>query len=297
MRTIYQSPDPKGGVGARLERFSDSRGDRFLTGAALPAFTLLELLVVIAVIALILAIMLPALGAARRSGMAAACGTRLRELGRAVVMYGGDHDDRAIPLAYTAFEIIGAGPPVYWWGSNQAGFVDHEAGFVWPYLKAMTSPSSVFECPEQPWGSYEPQGAAASVTSTYGYNGYYLSPEHTPGYSFSIGHRPWQSLSKVADPARVFAFADSMIDFGGSSPRNCALLDPPRLFDGGGWALNETATTSFRHRGNTQAVHVDGHIETYRQRREWLTSPNLGIGSVTRENGPNYVPDWRAWNE
>lgn len=260
-----------------------------------PAFSLLELLVVIAIIAVVLAIMLPGLSGARRSGMAAACSARLRELGRAFLMYANDHDDRAMPLAYSDFEIIGTGPSVYWWGTNEIGVVDHERGFTWPYLQTVPAPSSVYECPEQPWGSYRPQGAAQSVTSTYGYNGYYLSPAQTPGYSFQIGHRPWLTTSKVRDPARVFAFADAMIDLGGGQPRNAALLDPPMLFDGAGWTVNESPTTSFRHAGRSQIVHVDGHVEAYRTRETWLTSPRFNIGSVGQENGPHYVPDWPDW--
>lgn len=275
----------------RLRQFGTADRD----GALARAFTLLELLVVISIIALLISLLLPALSRARRSGMAAACAARLREGGRAIAMYSNDYDDRAMPLAYTEFEIIGAGPPVYWWGTNESGIVDHEKGFVWPYLQTVPAPGSVFECPEQPWGSYRPQGAAQSITSTYGYNGYYLTPSQTPGFSFQIGHRPWQVLSRVKDPARVFAFADAMIDLGGTLPRNCALLDPPQLFDGSGWSANESPTSSFRHSGKTQAACVDGHVESHRFKAEWLTSERLHIGSVGNENGPYYVPDWQTW--
>ncbi len=260
------------------------------------AFTLLELLVVIAIIAVVVAVMLPAMGGARRSGMAAACAARQRELGRAFTMYASDYDDRALPLAYTSFEIIGDGPPIYWWGTNEHGVVDHERGFVWPYLRSLLAPGSVYECPEQPWGSYRPQGAAQSVTSTYGYNGYYLTPEHTPGFSFQIGHRPWRALTTIQEPSRVFIFADALIDLGGAQPRNSALLDPPMLYDGAGWSINESPTTAFRHSGRTQAVHADGHVAAYRFQPDWLVSTAHKIGSVGVENGPHYVPDWRTWS-
>ncbi|MCG8406327.1 MAG: prepilin-type N-terminal cleavage/methylation domain-containing protein [Phycisphaerales bacterium] len=261
-----------------------------------PGFTLLELLVVVAVVALLLAILLPSLGAARREGMAAACGARLRELGHAMQLYANDYDGRTVPLAYWSFETIGTGPVVYWWGTNETKKIDHEKGFIWPYLQTPPGNGSVFECPEQPWGSYRPQGAAKSVTSTYGYNGYYLSPKHTPAWGFSIGHRPWLSLSKVKDAARVFAFADTAIDLGGAAPFNNALLDPPELFFAGSWSPNSNPTTSFRHRGKTQAVHVDGHVGRYAAERPWLTSAHFMIGSVRQNNGPHYVPDWQNWS-
>lgn len=259
------------------------------------AFSLLELLVAIAVMALLIAIMIPALGDARRQAKTLACGVRLRELGNCLQMYANDYDARCLPLAYWSTEIIGDGPTVFWWGTNDAAGVNHERGFVWPYLQSPPGVSSVFECPEQPWGSYRPQGAAGSVTSTYGYNGYYLSPPHTPGWGAFLQHLPWLDLSEVQDAAQVFAFADTLIDLGAPLPHNTALLDPARVFTTE-WQDNSNPTTAFRHRGLAQAVHVDGHVAAYPSQPDWLSSHRFTIGSVGGlELAPHYVPTWRRW--
>lgn len=52
-----------------------------------PAFTLVELLVVVAIIALLIAMLLPALSAARGAVKLSACGSNLRQLGAAIHAY------------------------------------------------------------------------------------------------------------------------------------------------------------------------------------------------------------------
>jgi len=254
-----------------------------------------ELLVSISIIAGLLGLLLPVLGSARDQGRGAVCLNNLRQLGAAMAMYGNDYNDRCMPLSYWSADDIGTGPVVYWWGTSESGGVDHTRGFVFPYLQAQPGERSVFECPMQPWGSYRAQGAAKKITSTYGYNGYYLSPSQTPGWAFEIGHRPWLDFGHVRDTAVVFAFADSLIDMGGSQAWNCALLDPPWVFSGGEWQANPNPTTAFRHGEATMAACVDGHAERIGGRPEWMVSRRFSIGSAGDENGPRYVPDWREW--
>lgn len=57
-----------------------------------PAFTLIELLIVIGIISVLLGILLPVLSSARESGRAAACLARERQIGTAARMYMDDND-------------------------------------------------------------------------------------------------------------------------------------------------------------------------------------------------------------
>ncbi len=72
---------------------------------------MIELLVVIAIIAILAAMLLPALGKAQRRAKAASCGSNLKNLGNAYMMYLGDNKDE-IPYAGMRFrETTGTSTP------------------------------------------------------------------------------------------------------------------------------------------------------------------------------------------
>jgi prepilin-type N-terminal cleavage/methylation domain-containing protein len=267
------------------------------------AFTLIELLVVVAVVGVLLSLLLPSLRGARESARTAACLSNQRQLLLGWSLYAADYAGRALP----AGDEHAAAPDVlYWWGAVIPGppaDVDHARGFLTPYLSSDLAERSAYECPSQPWGSYRAQpmniAAPGRPTSTYGYNGYYLSPPMTPGWSLDIGRQPWKRLSDLERPSDLFVFADAMLPV--SPARNDPFLDPPMLFSsgaGGGWSPDQGPTTSFRHGaapGSAATARADGGARVVRAQPQWLFDPTLRIGSVGLNNDPYYVPDWRRW--
>lgn len=76
-----------------------------LSRASLGGFSLIELLVVLLIVSLLIALALPALSAARQRATGTACLSNLRQLGTAVEVYLGNHDEvfpkaRYMPLPF-----------------------------------------------------------------------------------------------------------------------------------------------------------------------------------------------------
>lgn len=263
---------------------------------------MIELLVVLSVIMLLIAILLPALRAARETARITACLSNQHQLIIAWTLYANDFKGYAMPLAYWQPQDIGFGQQIFWWGTYGAPGqpVDHTRGFIAPYLGATLARRSVFECVSQPWGTYAPQSGTPQPTSTYGYNGYYLSPARTPGWGSQIGFRPWRRLFEIPRPNDIFVFGDSLL---ATEPvRNCALLDPPLLYSpGSGWTRNEYPTTAFRHhtrgkgRGTAVAARADGSAHQVNSQPDWIVDADAYVGSAGLTNDQHYVPDAGEW--
>lgn len=117
------------------------------------AFTLIELLTVIAIIGILAAILIPVVGAVRENARAATCSSNLRQIGHGIHLYAEDHEGHAPPAQ-------AAGQTAYnTWHSYVAPYVGFEAdpseGIHW---RAASAEMTIFHC-------------LSSVNEPTGYNG------------------------------------------------------------------------------------------------------------------------------
>jgi prepilin-type N-terminal cleavage/methylation domain-containing protein/prepilin-type processing-associated H-X9-DG protein len=80
------------------QRVPGNRGMKQKPKSSSTGFTLIELLVVIAIIAILAALLLPALGAAKKKAQAMRCMANQKQLSTAALMYANDNNDSLVPV-------------------------------------------------------------------------------------------------------------------------------------------------------------------------------------------------------
>lgn len=212
--------------------------------ARLSAFTLIEILVVIAIIAILAAILFPVFGRARENARRTSCLSNLKQIGLGFMQYTQDYDENGPLTTMTA----GAMTPLSSWTTGAQ-----------PYLKSV----QLFRCPSDAstrWSAPVAPPSDPPYTTTYVLNAW-----------FSAGKaNGFANLSKVSEPARSVMLSerteittgvpggDHYHPFFWDSPQE----EPSPFMATLTWASGTTKElASERHLGGFNNLYADGHAK------------------------------------
>ncbi len=227
------------------------------------AFTLIELLVVISIVALLIAILLPALGAARDAAKGSMCLSNQRQIGLVTYAYVSD-DNGYLPVEYDPSQ------PVYlrytqpsgaWYIKLTRYLPERRLNGTHNYILDTSEAAVVLQCP-----SWEPETASGFEYSSYAHSNL-IHTTYTDNGATVTGTVPWVKYDDVRIPTeKVF-----VIDYNTNHPNNF-----PLHFNATQSYLDPIGWRAFRFDHNGGAAHLfyDGHA----QLRSEATLDDLGYG-------------------
>lgn len=221
------------------------------------AFTLVELLVVIGIIAVLISVLLPVLGVARRSAQTVKCASNLRQLVIATQMYVNDNKG-FWPIGAYDGDVLNL---QRWSGSRPDGTspfdFKRDPSPLYPYLKV----DGIKECPALHDRTLTVGVDAGS--GGYGYNQAFIGGDMY-GLPYPDGYRRAAKASQIQRPTETVAFSDAAFGYdwiAGAGLYQYAYVEPPIASWSGGTTVSAWPSIHFRHgKRIANIAWADGHV-------------------------------------
>ncbi len=256
------------------------------------AFTLIELLVVIGIIALLVGILLPVLGAARRTGKTAVCANNLKTLGQATMLYTQDFD-RYLPQPVNNGALsTEAAARALWFNA-----VDYYLDQVNKNYASGNAQRNHVQYKQDPVWLDVPEGGTTVANTP-------VSRENQRTFKMNdaLGFRQgttWKSyrITEIKIPSSTVMYADARAFDTPSTTTGNIDTSPTGM---GGFGLSP-ALVGLRHEGGANVGKIDGSVSLEQNNARlvgangyvgWHLDTNTPANLANRANWPNVIFDW-----
>ena len=207
-------------------------------------FTLIELLIVIAIIGILAAMLLPALSKAKELAKEISCVNNLKQLHLGWFNYAGDNNDFLPP----------GNDGSYFWSQYLQPYINEPESYKIPASYPNFKANGLLACPGF---TISPGGSISASRTQYGMNYYVFGGSPVVG-EIPPNMYPYKKITRVFAPEAYYLFADTQVS---SNSTGYFRFIPFQVGD----ATN--GNLDFRHSQKTNVVYGDGHAGNlyYRQ--------------------------------
>ena len=255
--------------------------NRAWTGAAdHGAFTLTELVIVLAIIGLLVSILFPVFSRVRERARAANCASNLHQIGLGFIQYTQDNDGMMPP----------DGGYVYGIPNQPGAYAVGLTTYIQPYIKNQ----QILHCPDDPIQDSTGSSLLTNGDYTdYAYN-FYLGSVSGPAVKGQVCNAAGNDCESVANSESVVVVPSATVAATDGMPYAASTVAFGPVFgqgfDGGGWYCVDTnnpaqphiySIPAMRHSGGADYLLCDGHVK-------WVQPQYVGTGWSSR---------WPTWGE